>query len=95
MTYLKSKKLIEILIETLSLNNKVMINKMNNNNNNNNLKICHRCKEEKSILDFYTYTNRTSKSICKTCENTNISKSELYTCELCGMNIRRKNKKKT
>ena len=49
---------------------------------------CHRCGIEKSINDFYLYTNCSIKSICKSCENTNPSKYKLWYCEDCGITIR-------
>ena len=58
------------------------------------LQICNRCNQEKSIHDFYSYTNGGYKSICKRCENTNKSKYELYECNKCGLIIRQRNKKK-
>jgi hypothetical protein len=63
-------------------------------------RVCIRCKIEKDIKDFYKYTakgvsssNYTKKgnykSICAYCENHNISKYELYKCEICNMDIRK------
>ena len=62
-------------------------------------RICHRCNIEKIETDFYKYTSRSSvktngnyKQICKHCENHNNSKYELYTCNICSIVIRKKNK---
>jgi hypothetical protein len=52
------------------------------------IKTCNRCGTEKTIADFYLYTNGTLKSICKRCENTSFSKCKLWYCEDCGINIR-------
>ena len=57
-------------------------------------RLCHRCRVEKYENDFYTFTNGDYKRICKQCENTNASKYELYTCEVCYMIIRKRNKRK-
>jgi hypothetical protein len=59
--------------------------------NNENLRICNRCNIKKSIHDFYTYTNTILyKSTCKDCENTNLSKLELWYCEVCEITIRQR-----
>jgi hypothetical protein len=55
---------------------------------------CNRCIQEKSLHDFYSYTNRGYKSICKQCENTNSSKYELWYCQDCDMTIRQRCKTK-
>jgi len=49
--------------------------------------------KEKIFNEFYTYTNGSYNSICKNCEN-NSSKTELYECNICGMILRQRNKKK-
>ena len=58
------------------------------------LQICNRCNQEKSIHDFYSYTNGGYKRICKRCENTNKSKYELWYCDDCGITIRQRYKTK-
>jgi hypothetical protein len=57
-------------------------------------KYCNRCGIEKSINDFYLYTNGTLKSICKSCENTGPSKYTLWHCEDCDITIRKRFKTK-
>ena len=54
------------------------------------LRTCNRCEIEKSIYDFYTYTNGGYKCICKQCENGNKSKYKLWHCEICNETIRQR-----
>jgi hypothetical protein len=60
----------------------------------NETRNCNRCGIEKSIKDFYAYTNFTLKSICKSCEINSINKYKLWYCDYCDINIRNKNKSK-